>query len=111
MREHKIRNDLDRAVVDGYALPLGIQPLALPAPAQGYTLTYTPGEEGDPDTYAFHVVVSHDRLRPLIRDAFSLLPDEVVPIVEVGSRDAYRSLDVYLGAEAINFIAQFSDVI
>jgi hypothetical protein len=117
MREHKIRHDLPRAVVDGYALPLGIQPLDLPAPVQGYTLTYTPGEDGDPDTYAFHVVVSHDRLRPIIRDAFTLLPDDVVPIVEVGSRDAYRALDVYLGADSIpadEFLASwrhFEDVI
>ncbi len=55
----------------------------------------------EPDGYSFHVVVSHDRLRPLLRDALALLPEEVVPIVEIGSRDAYRSVDVYLGEEPI----------
>ncbi len=101
MREFELRQDLKRAEIEGYKFPLGIEPVSLPAPKQGYTLEYTPGEDGDPDTYAFHVVVSHDRLRPIIRDALDLLPAEVVPIVEIGSRDAYRALDVYIAAEPI----------
>jgi hypothetical protein len=47
------------------------------------------------------VVVSHERLAPLLRKAFELLPDEVYAIVEIGSRDAYRSTDVYIGQELI----------
>ena len=101
MREFELRGDLKRAEVEGYKFPLGIEPVSLPAPHQGYTLEYTPGEDGDPDTYAFHIVVSHDRLRPILREAFELLPSEVIPIVEIGSRDAYRALDVYIGSEAI----------
>jgi hypothetical protein len=101
MREFALRKDLTRAEIEGYKFPLGIEPVSLPAPKQGYTLEYTPGEDGDPDTYAFHVVVSHDRLKPLLADAFDLLPSEVVPIVEIGSRDAYRALDVFIGSEPI----------
>lgn len=101
MREFELRTDLQRSEIEGYKFPLGIEPVSLPAPKQGYTLEYTPGEDPDPDTYAFHVVVSHDRLRPLILDAFELLPEEVVPIVEIGSRDAYRALDVYIAQEPL----------
>ncbi len=101
MREYELRDDLKRSEVEGYQFPLGIEPISMPAPKQGYILEYAPGEEDDPDTYAFHVVVSHDRLGALIHDAFEFLPNEVVPIVEIGSRDAYRALDIYLGTEPI----------
>ncbi len=101
MREYELRHDLKRSEVEGYQFPLGIEPISLPAPKQGYTLEYTPGEDGDPDTYAFHIVISHDRLSAVIREAFEFLPEEVIPIVEIGSRDAYRALDTYLGSEMI----------
>ena len=52
MREYKIRNDLERAVIDGFALPLGIAPINLPSPTQGYTLEFHEGEDGDPDTFS-----------------------------------------------------------
>lgn len=105
MRDFRLRSDLKRAVVNGFALPLGIDPGADPArfgaPAQGYTVTYTAGQDDDPDTYAYHIVVSHERLQPVLHKAFELLPDEVYAIVEIGSRDAYRSTDVYIGQELI----------
>ena len=103
MREYKIRNDLERAVIDGFALPLGIQPINLPSPTQGYTLEFHEGEEGEPDTFSFHIVSSHDRMVGLVREALGLLPDQVTPIMEVGSRDAYRSVDVFMGREPISF--------
>src|SRR4051812_30058374 len=105
MREFRLRTDLKRAVVNGFALPLGIEPDQehMRVPAQGYTVTYTPSDEEDPDTYAFHIVVSHERLAPIVHKAFELLPEEVYAIVEIGSRDAYRSTDVYIGQESISF--------
>ena len=105
MREYKIRNDLERAVIDGFALPLGIQPINLPSPNQGYTLEFHEGEDGDPDTFSFHIVTSHDRMLGLVREALGLLPEQVTPIMEVGSRDAYRSVDVFMGREEISFEA------
>ncbi|MCA9286211.1 MAG: hypothetical protein KDA22_13385 [Phycisphaerales bacterium] len=101
MRDFRLRTDLQRSVVRGFSLPLGIEAVELEPPAQGYTIAYTPGEEDDPDTYAFHAVVSIERLRPLLRETFALLPREIYPIIEIGSRDAYRSVDVYLGEEPI----------
>jgi len=101
MRDFQLRTDLERHRVGDFLLPLGVEPTGLPEPVQGYTLEFEPGEDDGPDTYAFHVVVSHERLKPIIDAAFALLPAEVTPIVEVGSRDAYRSMDVLLGAEPV----------
>lgn len=108
MRDFNLRSDLTRTVINGFALPLGIGPGRIAAPVQGYTVSYTPGEEDDPDTYAFHVVISHERLPALIDQAFQLLPPVVFPIVEIGSRDAYRAVDVYLGEEPIS-LREFRD--
>ncbi len=101
MRDYRIRTDIQRIVIDGFALPLGYAPKVgeLPAPTQGYTLTYNVAEMDETDTYSFHVVVSHEHIRPILQAAFSLLPEQVYGIVEIGSRDAYRSLDTYLGAD------------
>lgn len=101
MSHYRLRGNLDRAELDGFLLPLGIEPSGLTRPEEGYTLTFTPGEEDDPDTYSFHVVVSHDRLKPIIDRVFTLLPPEVYAIVEIGSRDAYRNVDVFLGTDPI----------
>ena len=101
MRDFRLRSDITRAVVNGFAYALGIDPGDTPPPTQGYTLAYSPGEEDDPDTYVFHVVVSHERLRAVVSRAFELLGEQVYGIVEIGSRDAYRSVDVYVGEEAV----------
>ena len=101
MRPFRLRSDLRRAVIDGFALPLGLVPGDVAAPTQGYTVEYAPGEEDDPDSYAFHIVVSHERLTPILDRVFARLPRRVFPIVEIGSRDAYRSVDVYMAQEPI----------
>lgn len=101
MREFTVRSDLKRSVLRGYALPLGIEASDLEPPCQGYTLNFWEGEEDQPDTFAFQVVVSHERLVPIIHKAFELLPNEIVPIVEIGSRDAYRQVDVYMAQDTI----------
>lgn len=101
MREYQLRQELERQVSGGYAMPLGIDLGDLSTPEQGYTLTYTAGEDDEPDSYSFHVVVSHERIRPILHRAFELLPENVIGIVEAGSRDAYRSMDVFLGTSEI----------
>jgi hypothetical protein len=103
MRSYTIRTDLTRCDADGFALPLGVEASTLPCPSQGYTLEYTPSEdELAEDAYSFHVVVSHQLVRAVLHAAFSLLPDEVFPVIEVGSRDAYRSIDVFATPEMVN---------
>jgi hypothetical protein len=102
MREFRLRQDLERHTLGSYALPLGVEPNGLPEPMQGYTLTYQSGEgEDEPDFYLFHVVVSHERVKEIVDAAFALLPPEVTPVLEIGSRDAYRSVDVYVAEEPV----------
>jgi hypothetical protein len=111
MRNFQLRNDLERVVISGFALPLGIAPAPgrMKPPIQGYTVSYVPGEDDEPDTYSFHIVVSHERLAPVLHRAFELLPEEVFGIVEIGSRDAYRSTDTFIGEQAIG-IEEFREV-
>ncbi|MBX3354854.1 MAG: hypothetical protein KF724_04055 [Phycisphaeraceae bacterium] len=109
MRAFKLRQDLKRSVIDGFALPLGIEPVNLKPPTQGFTIDYREGGQEGPDHYVFHVVASHERIRGLVREAFGLLPDEVTPIVEIDSTDAYRTVDVFVGREPIP-LDEFLDV-
>lgn len=90
-------------------MPLGIEPNDLAPPVQGYAVAYTPGEDDEPDTYVFRVAISHEHLAALLDRSFDLLPSEVYCIVEVGSRDAYRAVDVYLGEEPVS-IDEFREV-
>lgn len=101
MRSYRLRTDLRRASINGYAFPLGIDPHGLGAPEQGFTVSYNQARDDVPDTYAFHVVVSHERVKALLREAFKLLPEMVYGIVEIGSRDAYRATDVFVGEDPV----------
>ena len=102
MRNFRIRPDIERVKIGSFALPLGVGRLDTPAPVEGYTIKFEPGEEGEPDAYAYQVVVSHEQVRDVLHDLFSLLPAEVSPVVEIGSVDAYRSIDVYVSSEPIS---------
>jgi hypothetical protein len=101
MEPFRLRTDLKRAVIDGFALPLGIAPGPIKVPTAGYTVGYSDGKGEDPDTYSFYAVVSHERVGPLTRRAMQLLPETVYGIVEISSRDAYRPVDVYIGEDEI----------
>ena len=109
MRNFRIRPDIERVKVGDFALPLGVARLDTPAPIEGFTIKFEPGEEGEPDSYAYQVVVSHDEVRAILHDLFELLPSEVSPVVEIGSVDAYRSIDVYVSSEPIS-VADFTGV-
>lgn len=109
MRNFRIRSDLKRVVIEDFALPLGVGRLDASPPTQGFTIKFEPGEDGEPDTYAYQVVVTHEQVRPVLHSLFELLPSEVNPLVEIGSVDAYRSIDVYVSAEPI-FIDDFKNV-
>jgi hypothetical protein len=101
MEPFRLQTDLKRAVIDGFALPLGITPGPIKVPTPGYTVGYSSGENDEPDTYSFYVAVSHEHVSPIARRAMELLPDTVYGIVEISSRDAYRPIDVYLGQEEV----------
>jgi len=106
MRDFRLRTDLERVTVDGYGFPLGVERLDAPPPLQGYLVDFVASEGEEPDTFAFQVAISHEGLRGLMHDLFEMLPGDVMPAVEIGSVDAYRSIDIYLAGEPI-FIDDF----
>jgi len=99
MPPFRLRTDLQRVRLDGYALPLGLEPSDERPPVQGYTVSINRSEEDDTETCGFHVVVSHERIPPILHDALGLLPEQVFPIFEIDSLDAYRTVDVYIGQQ------------
>ena len=117
MREFRLGPDIKRLSLGAYQLPLGVAETNLKEPTQGFTVRFQEGTEEEPDTYVFHAVMSHDKLRPLVDAAFNLLPKEVTPVVEIGSRDAYRTVDIYLGEEPMPLVEflrswyEFEDVL
>ena len=96
-----LRPDIQRAVIDGFALALGITAADITPPAVGYTIAYTAGRDEEPDTYSFYVAVSHERVAPILTKVFTLLPETVSAIVEISSRDAYRQTDVFLSRQEL----------
>ena len=111
MNEYRLQAGLKRTVVDGFAFALGITPEGIEAPHQGYTVEYhlAESEEDEQDAYAFQVVVSHERLRECFDELVKLLrPDAVYGVIEIGSRDAYRAMDLFRGREAFA-LADFLD--
>lgn len=102
MRTYRLRQDIPRCDADGFMLPLGVYASGLPRPTEGYTLEYNALEQEEGDSYSFHVVSSHEHVRAVLHAALTLLPSEVYPVVEVGSRDAYRSIDVFSATGPLN---------
>jgi len=99
----RLRDDLPRAILDGYVFPLGIVPAPGLVPRQGWSMQWTTGEGELDDCCTFHVVLSLDRLAGLLETFFSLLPEQgLYGILELGSRDAYRAVDVYISDEAMD---------
>lgn len=103
MRTFQLRNDLQRHSLSGFQLPLGLEPTEAIAPRQGYTVDFVEGDEDVPDTYRYAIACSFEKIAPLLRDLFELLPDEVYPLVEASSKDAYRAVDIFGARETTLF--------
>jgi hypothetical protein len=103
MRSFILRSDLERHRIGRFQLPLGLEPVDLPAPVEGYTVEFMQSEGDAPDLLRFYAVTSFERVATLLEDLFELLPDEVFPIVEVGSKDAFRSMDSFTAREPVPF--------
>ena len=103
MRSFSLRNDLERHRIGRFQLPLGLEPIDLPAPREGFTAEFVEGDEHAPDTYRLYAVTSFEKVAPLLEDLFELLPDEVFPIVEAGSKDAFRAMDTFSAREPMPF--------
>ena len=118
---------LERRIVNDFHFPLGCYPTEAMAPVPGYTVTFEPADGSDPavdfagpnmgeeleewpDRYVFDILISHERLRPLCRALFALLPGRFYPILDVLGHDAYREIDPYISYELVG-IERFLDAL
>jgi hypothetical protein len=98
----RIKADLQRVIERGHAFPLGVAGGGGRPEAWGWCRTNRPSQDEHPASLTWTVVVSHEKVRPLLMDFFRLMPDAVVGILELGSRDAYRAVDVFLSRSTID---------
>jgi hypothetical protein len=113
--------------IDGFRFPLGCYPTEEMVPVPGYTVTFeaadgsdpaadfagpTMGEELEewPDRYVFDILITHDRLRPLCRALFALMPGRFFPILDILGNDAFREIDPYIAYELVG-IERFYDAL
>lgn len=113
--------------IDGFQFPLGCYPTEEMAPLPGYTVTFEPADGTDPaadfagphmgeeleewpDRYVFDILISHERLRPLCRALFALMPGRFFPILDILGNDAFREIDPYIAYELVG-IERFYDAL
>lgn len=115
--EPTIDPNLTRVETGGFVCPLGAYPTDPKAfaPLQGYHVEFEPADKDDdegweewPDRYVYDVVITQNRLKPLARALFALLPGRLYPILDVYGHDAYREIDPYIAYEPLGF-ERFSD--
>ena len=118
MTHAEAHGDVNRIEEGGFQYPLGVRPLDLLQPKQGFAITFETADGGDepggweewPDRYVFEVFVSADRLASLTRALFALLPGRVYPILDMLGEDAHREIDPYIAYELVgldHFLAEF----
>jgi len=95
----RIRSDLGRVVEHGFAYPLGVESGGQRPGVAGWSRGVLEADETHPETLTYTIVVSHELVRPLLHELFRLLPRRVCGLLELGSRDAYREVDVFIGDE------------
>lgn len=104
---------LKRLLIDGFTFPLGWKPSDGKRPFEGYTISRLDSDLELPDTHQFQIAVSHERLKPLLARLFALLPEQVYPILEIISTDAYRQVDTLMSPEPISltdFLTTWAEV-
>jgi hypothetical protein len=100
----RVDESIQRVVMNGFSFPLGVYPIEDMTPRPGYRSDFEPSDGGEedgqweewPDRYVFEIVISSDRLEPLVRSLLGLMPGRVYPILDVLGRDAYREVDPYI---------------
>ncbi len=93
----RIRGDLARVVEHGHLFALGVEGGGLRPHAPGWSQVAWGQDQTHPETSTYTVAVSHELVRPLLHEFMRLLPSQVSGLMELGSRDAYREVDVYIG--------------
>lgn len=118
MARCRVDETIDRVVMDGFQFPLGVYPVEPMTPKPGYSVDFEPADGGDeegeweewPDRYVFDIVISADRLEPLCRSLFALLPGRIYPILDVLGQDAFREIDPYISYDLVG-LDRFTDAL
>ena len=100
---------LERAMVEGFAFPLGVYPVEAMTPKPGYTIQFEPAdgddEEGEweewPDRYVFDIVLPATRTPLFCHLALATMTDRLYPILDVLGQDAYREIDPYISYDLV----------
>lgn len=108
MARCRVDESIERTVVNGFSFPLGVYPVEEMTPRPGYTVEFEPADGDDegqweewPDRYVFDIVISADRLEPLVRNLMALLPGRAYPILDYLGLDAFREVDPYISYELV----------
>lgn len=95
----RIRRDISREIDHGFAFPLGVVSGGQRPRTPGWCRVIWDEDETHPETMTYTIVVSHEMIRPLLHEFLRLLPPRVFGLLELGSRDAFREVDVFIGEE------------
>jgi hypothetical protein len=94
----RIQSDLARVIEHGHQFALGVESGGLRPHVAGWSCVAWGNDESHAETLTYTIAVSHELIRPLLREFMRLLPAQVAGLMELGSRDAFREVDVYIGA-------------
>lgn len=109
---------IERLTVGKMVFPLGVYPIEPMEPRQGYLSQFEAADTDEssgeweewPDRYMYDIVITAERLEPMCRALFTLLPGRVFPILDVMGRDAFREIDPYVSYELLG-LDRFTDTI
>ncbi len=93
----RIRSDLARVIEHGHLFALGVEAGGLRPHAAGWSQVVWEQDQSNPETLTYTIAISHELVRPLLHEFMRMLPARVSGLMELGSRDAYREVDVYIG--------------
>lgn len=93
----RIRSDLARVIEHGHLFALGVESGGLRPHGVGWSQVVWGQDQPHPETVTYTIAVSHELVRPLLHELMRMLPGRVSGLMELGSRDAYREVDVYIG--------------
>tara|TARA_R110000744_G_scaffold120223_4_gene224035 strand:- start:3637 stop:4674 length:1038 start_codon:yes stop_codon:yes gene_type:complete len=117
---------IKRRAIKGFQFPLGVYPVEVMIPQEGYTSEFEPADGDDgmdgmdeveawPDRYVYDIVISTPRLEALWVQVFAMMPGRIYPILDYIGHDRYREIDPYIAYEPIgqeritNFLQRYRD--
>jgi hypothetical protein len=100
---------IQRVTIGDFSFPLGVYPVEPMTPRAGYRSDFEPADGGEddgqweawPDRYVYEIVITSERLEPLVRSLLGLMPGRIYPILDLLGRDAYREVDPFISYDLL----------